>query len=71
MKQIKIGKDAAQELEKAADWYESEQKGLGSRLISAFEHAIKLLSEPNPPLCQHSCRPIFSVTKVTGVGMDI
>ena len=52
MKQVKIGKDAAQELEEAAAWYEGEQDGLGSRLISAFEHAIKLLSEPNPPpLC--------------------
>jgi toxin ParE1/3/4 len=50
MKQVKIGKDAAQELEEAAAWYESEQKGLGIRLISAFEHGIQLLHEPNPPL---------------------
>lgn len=47
---VKIGKDAALELEEAAVWYEKEQRGLGTRLISSFENAIKLLSEPNPPL---------------------
>ena len=50
MTQVKIGKDAALELEEAADWYEKEQPGLGNRLISAFEHAIQLLGEVNPPL---------------------
>ncbi|MBN4053354.1 type II toxin-antitoxin system RelE/ParE family toxin [Haliea sp. AH-315-K21] len=47
---IKVSKDAAQELEEAAEWYEKEQRGLGSRLILSFEHAVKLLEEPNPPL---------------------
>jgi hypothetical protein len=50
MKNVKIGKDAALELEAAAAWYEDEQKGLGNRLVSNFEHAIRLLSEPHPPL---------------------
>ena len=40
MKQVRIGKDAALELEEAAAWYEKEQPGLGAQLISAFEHAI-------------------------------
>ena len=47
---VKISKEAAQELEEAASWYEKEQAGLGSRLITAFENAFKLLKEANPPL---------------------
>lgn len=47
---VKVSKEAAQELEEAAKWYEKEQDGLGSRLILAFEHAVKLLEELNPPL---------------------
>ena len=47
---VRIGKDAALELEEAAVWYEKEQRGLGVRLISSFENAIELLSESNPPL---------------------
>ncbi len=50
MKQVKIGKDAALELEEAAAWYETEQSGLGSRFITAFENAIKLLGEQDPPV---------------------
>ena len=50
MKQVKVGKDAAQEFQEAAAWYENEQQGLGERFIAAFEHAIQLLSEDNPPL---------------------
>tara|TARA_R110002072_G_scaffold977_18_gene8099 strand:+ start:720 stop:1034 length:315 start_codon:yes stop_codon:yes gene_type:complete len=50
MKQVKIGTDAAIELEEAASWYEKEQPGLGNRFLSAFEHALDLLSEPHPPL---------------------
>jgi hypothetical protein len=41
MKHIKIGKDAALELEEAAAWYEMEQQGLGMRFVSAFEHALR------------------------------
>jgi hypothetical protein len=37
-------------LEEAASWYEQEEVGLGERLINAFEQAIQLLAEPNPPL---------------------
>jgi len=37
-------------LEEAAVWYEHEVIGLGMRLIDAFERALKLLEEPNPPL---------------------
>lgn len=47
---VKVSKEAARELEEAAAWYEKEQSGLGLRLIDAFEHAIQLLREPNPPL---------------------
>jgi len=50
MKRVKIGTDAAVEFEEAAAWYEIEQPGLGARFISAFEHAIDLLGESNPPL---------------------
>ena len=50
MPKVKVSKEAATELEEAAAWYEKEQVGLGSRLIDAFEHAIQLLREPNPPL---------------------
>lgn len=47
---VKVSKEAAEELEEAAAWYEAEQPGLGRRLIDAFEHAIQLLREPSPPL---------------------
>ena len=50
MKPVKIGKEAAREFEEAAAWYESEQEGLGERFIEAFEHALQLLAEKNPPL---------------------
>jgi len=50
MKHILIGKDAAQELEEAAAWYEKNQTGLGLQLIDAFDQAVRLLGEPNPPL---------------------
>ncbi len=48
--QVKVSKEAAEELETEALWYEAEQPGLGARLTSAFEDAVRLLSEPNPPL---------------------
>ena len=50
MKHVKIGRDAAQEFQEAAAWYEMEQDGLGERFIAAFQHAIQLLGEDNPPL---------------------
>jgi len=50
MKRVKIGKDAALEFEEAAAWYENEQRGLGARFVAAFEHAIQILAEANPPL---------------------
>jgi len=50
MPEVRISPEAAIELEEAAAWYEHEQIGLGSRLLDAFEHAVKLLEEPNPPL---------------------
>ena len=50
MKQVKIGKDAAREFEEAAAWYENEQPALGERFIDAFESALELLGETNPPL---------------------
>lgn len=50
MKKVKVSKDAAIDLEEAALWYEHEQEGLGKRFIDAFENAIQVLREPNPPL---------------------
>jgi hypothetical protein len=50
MKPVKVGKEAAQEFQEAAAWYEREQEGLGERFIAAFEHALQLLEEENPPL---------------------
>lgn len=50
MKPVRIGKEAAEEFQEAAAWYESEQAGLGRRFIDAFEHALDLLAEENPPL---------------------
>jgi hypothetical protein len=47
---VKVSKEAAQELEEAAVWYENEQDGLGDRFIDAFEDAVQLLRELNPPL---------------------
>lgn len=47
---VKISPDAAQELEEAAAWYEHAHAGLGTRFLDAFEHAVQLLGEPNPPL---------------------
>jgi hypothetical protein len=48
--EVEVSREAAIELEEAAIWYEKEQAGLGMRLIDAFEHAVQLLREPNPPL---------------------
>ena len=45
MKPVRIGKEAAEEFQEAAAWYESEQSGLGGRFIDAFEHALDLLAE--------------------------
>ena len=50
MKPVKIGKEAAEEFQEAAAWYEGEQEGLGERFIDAFEHALQLLAEESPPL---------------------
>lgn len=50
MKPVRVGKEAAEEFEEAAAWYETEQRGLGERFISAFEHDLQLLAEENPPL---------------------
>lgn len=47
---VSVSREAATELEEAASWYEQEEVGLGERLINAFEQAIELLEEPNPPL---------------------
>lgn len=47
---VRVSREAATELEEAASWYEQEEVGLGERLINAFEQAIELLEEPNPPL---------------------
>lgn len=47
---VRVSREAATELEEAASWYEQEEVGLGERLINAFELAIELLKEPNPPL---------------------
>ncbi|MCH2559473.1 MAG: hypothetical protein MK005_19540 [Alcanivorax sp.] len=47
---IEVSKEAAQELEESAAWYEKEDPGLGGRLVDAFPHAVRLLEEPNPPL---------------------
>ena len=44
---VEVSKEAAQELEESAAWYEKEDPGLGARLVDAFAH---LLEEPNPPL---------------------
>lgn len=47
---VEVSKEAAQELEESAAWYEKEYPGLGARLIDAFAHAVRVLEEPNPPL---------------------
>lgn len=47
---VRVSREAGQELEEAVSWYEHEEAGLGSRLLNAFEQAIRLLNEPNPPL---------------------
>ncbi len=52
MKPVRIGKEAAEEFQEAAAWYESEPAGLGERFIDAFQHALDLLAEENPPLTQ-------------------
>jgi hypothetical protein len=47
---VEVSKEAAQELEESAAWYEKGDSGLGARLVDAFAHAVRLLEEPNPPL---------------------
>jgi hypothetical protein len=50
VREVKVSKEAALDLEEAAAWYEHEQAGLGTRFIDAFESAIQVLREPNPPM---------------------
>ncbi len=50
MGRVRVSAEASQELQEAADWYEGETRGLGFRLIDAFEHAIELLRDDFPPL---------------------
>jgi len=50
MQRVKIGPEAAEELQEAAGWYEEKQTVLGTRFLDAFDHAIQLLREPSPPL---------------------
>ncbi|WP_342632051.1 hypothetical protein [Marinobacter alkaliphilus] len=50
-------------MEEAASWYEQEEVGLGERLINAFELAIELLKEPNPPLVPATHRAAKSGAK--------
>ena len=50
MRRVRVTAEASQELQEAADWYEGETRGLGFRLIDAFEHAIELLRDDFPPL---------------------
>lgn len=45
---VEVSKEAVQELEESAAWYEKEDLGLGARLVDAFAHAVRLLEEPNP-----------------------
>ena len=76
---VKVSKEAAQELESSALWYEREQPGLGARLINAFEEAVQLLGEPSPPMVSATGRaasfgakrlllrgfPLLQLSKVT------
>lgn len=50
MKPVKFSKEAIEELETAAMWYEKELFGLGQRFVNAVEYRIQRLKEPNPPL---------------------
>jgi toxin ParE1/3/4 len=50
MRKIRFTREAAEELEQAAAWYEEECSGLGARFINATENALTLLKEDFPPL---------------------
>lgn len=50
MRKTRLTQEAANELEKAATWYEEECPGLGAKFIDAAENAMTLLQEDLPPL---------------------
>ena len=50
MRRIRVDSQAAQELEEAAAWYDTESPGAGGRLLDAFENALTLLREDPLPL---------------------
>jgi len=50
MRRVRVDAEAARELEEAAAWYDTESPGAGSRLLDAFESALRLLREDHPPL---------------------
>jgi hypothetical protein len=53
---IKVSKEAAEELEEAAAWYEEEQPGLGVEVIDAItpgNRGTGLSEIPYNPLLQH------------------
>jgi len=50
MRRVRVSLEATRELQEAANWYETEKPGLGSRLIDAFGNALELLREDFPPV---------------------
>jgi hypothetical protein len=50
MKRIRFSKEAAEEFKHAVNWYETECRGLGTKLYNSVDSALQLLKEDSPHL---------------------
>lgn len=50
MPKVRIFREAADEAEAAADWYEQERQGLGTEFVEAIEAAIDVIEDGFLPL---------------------
>ena len=61
MTRIRFSKEAAEEFKHAVNWYETECRGLGTKLYNSVDSALQLLKENSPPLV-----PIYGNAGVKG-----
>jgi toxin ParE1/3/4 len=61
MTRIRFSKEAAEEFKQAVNWYETECRGLGTKLYNSVDSALQLLKENSPPLV-----PIYGNAGVKG-----
>ena len=51
-KPVRFGREAREELQEAAEWYESRRTGLRAEFLGALDEAIARLQQPGVPLAR-------------------